>query len=136
MVVRWPSGLVTELHNVAPNQLLEVRELPEGYPVIRVGGKFSPTNHFAFTNDAPVTVTITSTFPEVHFTTNGMPADISSDLYVGPFLIRPGQTVNAYATDFANEASADPVTTEQIPFFTLKNLTGSWKGLSLRCSRS
>ena len=77
----------------SPGFLAE-RTFREGYPKVFVNGEFKSDSHYELTNSAPAHITIQSSYPEIHFTTNGTPADILSDIYTGEFLIRPGVVIN------------------------------------------
>jgi outer membrane protein assembly factor BamB len=97
----------------------------EGYPKVFVNGEFNTESHYELTSSAPARITIQSSYPEIHFTTNGSPADILSDIYTGEFLILPGTVINAiaYAVDYTDEVEAEPVTIELIPTYSLTDIT-------------
>jgi len=102
--VEWPSGLVTELHDVAPNQILTVEELPVGTPVVRVNGRFSATSRHEFLTQAESDVTIRTSYPGgvIYYTTNGTAPDYLSSgsvRYTGPFRVRPSASIQAIAYD-------------------------------------
>jgi outer membrane protein assembly factor BamB len=97
----------------------------EGYPRVFVNGAFNSEGYYELTNSGPARITIQSSYPEIHFTTNGAPADILSDIYTGEFLIRPRTVINAvaYAVDYTDEVQAEPVTIELVPTYSLTDIT-------------
>jgi outer membrane protein assembly factor BamB len=104
---------------------LRARTFREGYPKVFVNGEFNSESYYELTNKGPAHITIESSYPEIHFTTNGSPADILSDIYRGEFLILPGTVINAiaYAVDYTDEVEADPVTVELVPTYSLTDIT-------------
>jgi outer membrane protein assembly factor BamB/V8-like Glu-specific endopeptidase len=99
-------------------------QIPEGYPIVRVNGVLSPNNSFAMTNDQPVQVTIQSSYPEIRFTTNGVAADVTSELYTGPFSVRPPVVINATGVkDGFLESPGEPVSITIIPRYPLADST-------------
>jgi len=90
--VEWPSGLVQELHNIAPNQILAVKEparlepMNNGQPVFKlVGGKNVSYNIERSTDLETWTtwLTLTNTFGQTNFT-NDASIDIQAFRAVEP----------------------------------------------------
>lgn len=131
----WPSGLVTELHDVAPNQILTVEELPVGTPVVRVDGTFSATARHEFLTHDEVEVTIQTSYPGgvIYYSTDGTAPDYlssSSVRYTGPFRVRPSATIHAIAYDgdplvlYNQERPLGaPVELVYVPSYTLTDTT-------------
>ena len=121
--IEWPSGLRTEVRNVAVNQDLVVDEVPEGSPVVRVNGEFRPNHVHEFTAHDEVEVTLSSSFPgaQIHYSLDGFPADIRSTRYTGAFRVAPPAIIRAtaYSAGYLDYAEAEAVRLVFIPSYPL-----------------
>jgi len=121
--VDWPSGLKTELRNVAANQELSVDEVSPGSPIVRVNGVFRADNAHEFTDTAELEVTLTSEFPgaNLFYTLDGTAADVRSVPYTGAFRVRPPGVIRAtaFSGGYLDYAEAEPVRLVFIPSYAV-----------------
>jgi hypothetical protein len=121
--IEWPSGLVTTLSNVTPNQFLALEELPLGTPIIRVNGQFSSSNRFDIpaTNSATLTLSTSYTNAELYYTLDGGDPAFAT-AYTGPVSgITNSLLVRAFAFDTASGdyQEAVPVQIIFVPLYPL-----------------
>ena len=118
MRIEWPSGLVTELRNVAANQVLTVVEQP---PALEIS---PPAGFTAF----PVAVTLVSRVEggEVRYTLDGAEPAPDSPAYTGPFTLTTSTRVRARVFKDGGPAS-DVVSALYLENRWKDGIPGAWR---------
>ncbi|MDA1277210.1 MAG: FG-GAP-like repeat-containing protein, partial [Verrucomicrobia bacterium] len=133
--VEWPSGMITERTNVPVRQLLLMEELPLGAPVVRVNGRFDPSNRHEFVTREPVEIKLQSSFSnaQIFYTLDSSAPDAASAPYDGPFRVTPPAVVRAiaYKGDFTAETQGEPVHLVFLETYQVTDVTPGGGGVIL-----
>ncbi|MEW6157095.1 MAG: FG-GAP-like repeat-containing protein, partial [Verrucomicrobiota bacterium] len=110
-------------------------ETPEGTPIVRVNGLYSPVHRHEFLTLNEVEISMTTSFPNgaIYYTTDGTIADFlspTSTRYTVPFRVAPGSVIQAIAYDgdpeifYEREQSLEtPVQIVFVPSYLLSDIT-------------